>query len=49
MVDCLNEELEIMGYLEIKDGKASVTDKGQKKLEGFKAGLSAQDREALKV
>ena len=49
MVQALSEELELMGYLEIKDGKASVTKKGEKKLEDFKAGLSAEEREALRI
>jgi hypothetical protein len=49
LIDCLNEELTLMDYLEIKDGKAFVTDKGAKKVEAFKAGLSAEEREALKV
>jgi uncharacterized repeat protein (TIGR04076 family) len=49
LIECLNEELTLMDYLEIKDGKAYVTDKGTKKVEVFKAGLSAEEREALKV
>ncbi len=49
MVDCLNEELTLMGYMEINDGKASVTDKGRRKLEAFTASLSREEREALKV
>jgi uncharacterized repeat protein (TIGR04076 family) len=49
MVQALSEELELMGYLEIKDGKATVTKKGEKKLDGFKTGLSAEEREALKI
>ncbi len=49
IIDCLNEELTLMGYLEIKDGKAFVTDKGAKKVADFKASLSAEVREALKV
>jgi hypothetical protein len=38
-----------MGYLEIKDGSASVTKKGETKLEAFKKSLSAEEREALKL
>jgi uncharacterized repeat protein (TIGR04076 family) len=49
MVQVLCEELELMGYLEIKNGKASVTKKGEAKLEGFKASLSAEEREALRI
>ena len=49
LVEALVEELELIGYLEIKDGKASVTKKGEKKLEGFKKSLSAEEREALNM
>ncbi|OGO43582.1 MAG: hypothetical protein A2Z05_08660 [Chloroflexi bacterium RBG_16_60_22] len=47
LVSILSEELELMGYLEIKDGKASVTGKGKEKLAKFKKGLSAEEKEAL--
>ena len=43
----LVEELEILNYLEIRDGKAYVTKKGEAKLEDFKAGLPKEEREAL--
>jgi hypothetical protein len=49
LVVALSEELELMGYLEIKDGKASVTKKGAAKLESFKKSLSAEERKALKM
>jgi ribosomal protein S19E (S16A) len=49
LVQALVEELELMGYLEVKDGKAKVTDKGAKKLESFKASLTAEEKEALKM
>jgi uncharacterized repeat protein (TIGR04076 family) len=49
MVQILSEELELMGYLKIKDGMASVTKKGEAKLEAFKKGLSAEEREALNM
>jgi hypothetical protein len=49
MVQLLSEELELMGYLEIKDRKASVTKKGEAKLEDFKASLEAEEREALSL
>jgi len=45
----LVEELELIGYLEIKNGKASVTKKGEAKLKDFKASLSAEEREALQI
>ena len=49
MIDCLNEELTVMGYMEIKDGKAFVTDKGRKKVDGFKKGLSMEVKHALNI
>jgi uncharacterized repeat protein (TIGR04076 family) len=48
-VHALVEELELMGYLEIQNGKASVTKKGQAKLEDFKKSLSAEERKALRM
>ncbi len=45
----LTEELNLMNYLNIEDGKASVTEKGAAKLESFKSTLSAEEREALKL
>ena len=49
MVQVLSEELEVMDYLEIKEGKASVTKKGEAKLESFKKSLSVEEREALNM
>jgi len=49
MLQTLVEELEVMDYLEIQNGKATVTKKGEAKLEDFKASLSAEEREALKL
>ena len=49
MISVLLGELELMGYVEIKDEKATVTNKGVKKLDDFKASLSAEEREALKL
>ncbi len=49
MIDCLNEELVLVKFLEIKDGKAFVTDKGRKRLEGFKAGLTVEERKAINI
>jgi len=47
LMQCLIEELELLGFLKIQKGKASITKKGQKKLEGFKTSLSAAERKAL--
>lgn len=49
LAEALNEELESVGYVEIKDGKVFVTKKGEAKLDEFKKSLSAEEREALKV
>lgn len=49
MVDCLLEELELMEYLQVMEGQASITEKGRSKLEKFKAGLSEEVREALNI
>jgi uncharacterized repeat protein (TIGR04076 family) len=49
LVEVLAEELEILGYLEIEEGKASVTKKGEAKLNDFKASLSTEEKEALEI
>jgi hypothetical protein len=45
----LIEELTLMGYLEIKDGAATVTAKGQDKLRKFKSSLSDKEKDALQI
>jgi hypothetical protein len=49
MIQVLVEELELMGYVTIKDNEVTVTPKGVKKLEAFKAKLTAEEKAALKV
>jgi len=49
LIEALNEELELIGYLEIRDGKANVTKKGEAKLESFKKALSDQEIDALSL
>jgi len=49
MVESLLEELELMGYLEIKDGEVYASPKAQAKFDDFKASLSPEEREALQV
>ena len=49
LINCLVEDMELMGYLEIEDGKAAVTQKGKAKLKNFKETLSAEEREALRI
>ena len=45
----LIEELELMSYLDIKDGKTTVTKKGEAKLKDFIGSLSVDEKEALKL
>ena len=45
----LIEELELMGYVARRDGKAFVTGKGSAKLGRFKTDLSNEERDALKL
>jgi uncharacterized repeat protein (TIGR04076 family) len=49
MVQALVEELELMSYIKISDGKVAVTAKGKKKLEDFRAGLTKEERQALEI
>jgi uncharacterized repeat protein (TIGR04076 family) len=49
MVQALAEELQLMSYLQIRDGKATVTAKGKKKLAEFKASLSKEEIKALGI
>ncbi len=47
ILEILADELYLMGYLKIKDGVASITAKGKKKLKTFKASLSDEEREVF--
>jgi ribosomal protein S19E (S16A) len=47
MIRVLTEELELMGYLDILDGKAKVTSKGEAKLCEFVKSLTPEERQAL--
>ena len=49
MIDALLEELELMGYLEIKDGNVFTSPKAQGKFGDFKAGLTSGEKEALQI
>lgn len=49
MVQGLVEELELVGHLEIKKGKAYITKKGQQKLTDFKKSLSKEERKVLEL
>jgi ribosomal protein S19E (S16A) len=43
----LVDDLESIGYLEIQNGEAYITKKGESKLEDFKASLSEEEKKAL--
>ncbi len=49
IVAILVGELELMRYVDVKDDKVTITDKGKKKLESFIKSLTAEEREALKL
>jgi hypothetical protein len=49
LVKILSEELELMGYLKIDKGKATVTAKGKAKLKAFKISLSKEEKQALGI
>ncbi len=49
MIESLLEELELMGYLEIRDGQVTAGEKALAKLNEFMAGLSDEEREALEL
>jgi uncharacterized repeat protein (TIGR04076 family) len=49
LVLALIEELELMGYVNIQEGKTFGSEKGQAKLDLFKAGLSPEERKALEI
>jgi hypothetical protein len=49
MVMVLVEELELMGYIELRKGKAQVSMKGEAKLNSFKDSLAKEERKALEI
>ncbi|MBS7647421.1 TIGR04076 family protein [Candidatus Bathyarchaeota archaeon] len=49
LVQALVEELELVGYIKVKEGKAYTTDKGKIKLDEFKASLTTEEKKALKL
>jgi hypothetical protein len=49
MVQALTEELELMSYVTIREGKITVNAKGKKKLAEFKSGLSKEEIKALGI
>jgi uncharacterized repeat protein (TIGR04076 family) len=49
IIAALVGELELMGYIDVKDDMVTVTDKGKKKLADYKKSLTAEERKALKL
>ena len=49
LVEVLVEELDLIGYLDVQDGKANITPKGKTKLDDFRTSLSPEEREALGI
>jgi hypothetical protein len=49
LMEALCEELELMGYLDVEDNRATVTKAGKIKFKEFKASLSSEERKALQV
>jgi hypothetical protein len=49
LVQILAEELALMDYLKIENGQATVTKKGEAKLETFRNSLAPEEREALRI
>lgn len=49
LVRALTDEIESVGYLEINNGKAHITKKGERKLKDFKSRLTEVERKALKL
>ena len=49
LMEVLIEDLGLMGYLEIQNGRVSVTKKGEKKLGDFIANITAEEKEALEI
>jgi len=49
LLQTLVEELELMGYVEIQNKSVRPTGKGKTKFQEFKAGLTGEERKALKI
>ena len=49
LVEILAENLELLGYLAVEDGKATVTKKGEQKVADFTKTLPADERELLRL
>ena len=42
-------ELELVGYVTVTGDGVTVTGEGKRKLEGYKAGLTAEERQVLNL
>jgi uncharacterized repeat protein (TIGR04076 family) len=49
MVAALVGELEVLDYVDVKDDKVTITEKGKKKLADFKNSLTSEERKALRL
>ena len=49
MIAVIVGELELLGYVDVKKDKVSITDKGKKKLASFIKSLTAEEKKALKL
>jgi hypothetical protein len=49
LLQILSEELELMDYLRIKNGRTYVTAKGEAKLKAFRKSLTKEERQALRL
>jgi uncharacterized repeat protein (TIGR04076 family) len=49
IVAILVGEMELLDYVDVKNNKVTITDKGKKKLASFIKGLTAEERKALKL
>jgi hypothetical protein len=47
LFEVLLEEIEVIGYAEIQNGKAFITERGKARLDDFKASLLGEEREIL--
>jgi hypothetical protein len=49
LVDCLIDDMAVIGYVTLEDGKVRATPKAENRLKAFKAALSAEERQALQL
>ncbi len=49
LIQILTEELALVNYVQIQEGRVRVTEKGAAKFEAFRKGLTAEERDALRI